>query len=130
MTDLSLQDMSEFKTLLEQRRDALRVDIQTDAQDSDNKNFANLSAEVRDPGDDSQVIQMSDLSITALEKQQSQLRAVLQALRRIDEGSYGECKDCGGTIPRARLEVNPTAERCTRCQARYENQYRDTTPSL
>ena len=130
MTDLSLQDMSEFKARLEQRRDELRADIQTDAQDSDNKNFANLSAEVRDPGDDSQVMQMSDLSISSLEKQQSQLRAVVQALRRIEDGSYGECKDCGGLIPRARLEVNPTAERCTRCQARYENQYRDTTPSL
>lgn len=130
MTDLSLQDMSEFKTRLEHTRDELRADIQGDAKDSDSKNFSRLSSEVRDPGDDSQVMQMSDLSISALEKQQSQLRAVVQALRRIDEGTYGECKDCANLIPRARLEAYPIAERCTRCQARYENQYRDTTPSL
>lgn len=43
-----------------------------------------------------------------------------QALRRIDEGSYGQCADCNGQIPLARLRVKPEATRCVNCQARHE----------
>jgi RNA polymerase-binding transcription factor DksA len=38
-----------------------------------------------------------------------------QALRRIEQGSYGTCESCGATIPAERLEVVPHARTCVSC---------------
>jgi DnaK suppressor protein len=42
------------------------------------------------------------------------------ALRRLAEGDYGKCIDCGKDIPAERLEAIPEAVRCVEDQARYE----------
>lgn len=42
------------------------------------------------------------------------------ALKRLDQGSYGECLDCGEAIGQARLEANPTATRCVGCESARE----------
>lgn len=44
----------------------------------------------------------------------------LDALRRIQEGTYGICTDCGKRIPPARLQVKPEATRCVTCQTEFE----------
>ena len=43
---------------------------------------------------------------------------VLDALRRIELGTYGTCADCGTGVPEGRLEAKPTAARCVSCQAK------------
>ena len=45
----------------------------------------------------------------------------LEALRRIEDGTYGICVDCGVTIPPARLQVKPEATRCIACQTECEH---------
>ncbi|WP_040604212.1 TraR/DksA C4-type zinc finger protein [Sagittula stellata] len=42
-------------------------------------------------------------------------RALQAALRRIEEGEFGYCADCGEDIDRARLELEPTVLRCMSC---------------
>ena len=42
------------------------------------------------------------------------------ALRRLAEGEYGRCIDCGKEIPRERLEAIPESVRCIEDQARWE----------
>ncbi|HEX5201489.1 TraR/DksA family transcriptional regulator [Paractinoplanes rhizophilus] len=37
------------------------------------------------------------------------------ALRRMSEGTYGVCEDCGRPIPLGRLRALPHARHCTRC---------------
>lgn len=37
------------------------------------------------------------------------------AERRIAEGEYGYCVECGEEIPDRRLEIDPMAEKCVRC---------------
>ncbi len=37
------------------------------------------------------------------------------ALRRLDDGTYGVCEQCGRPIPDARLAVRPIARRCVAC---------------
>lgn len=51
---------------------------------------------------------------------QSQRDEVLAALKRIDEGTYGTCAECGQQLPDERLEAKPAATRCVTCQQRYE----------
>lgn len=40
------------------------------------------------------------------------------ALRRLDEGAYGQCEVCGAPIPADRLTARPTARTCIGCASR------------
>lgn len=44
------------------------------------------------------------------------LRDIDAALGRIDEGSYGRCGRCGGSIGEERLEAMPYATLCIECK--------------
>ncbi|MGH9102407.1 MAG: TraR/DksA family transcriptional regulator [Acidimicrobiales bacterium] len=50
----------------------------------------------------------------------AQLRAQIdeigEALRRVDDGTYGRCESCGRPIASERLEAVPTARRCVACK--------------
>jgi DnaK suppressor protein len=48
------------------------------------------------------------------------LERVDEALRKLEDGTYGICEDCGGRIDRARLEALPQAVYCLECQAEHE----------
>jgi RNA polymerase-binding protein DksA len=50
------------------------------------------------------------------------LMAIVAAERRLAQGEYGLCKDCGDAIGFARLEAQPAASRCVRCQEIAEKQ--------
>jgi RNA polymerase-binding protein DksA len=39
------------------------------------------------------------------------------ALRRLDDGTYGICAECGKPIPGERLEARPSARTCVGCAA-------------
>lgn len=41
-----------------------------------------------------------------------------KALKRMTDGSYGHCEQCGGEIPAERLEILPHARFCVPCQSR------------
>ena len=41
-----------------------------------------------------------------------------QALRRMSEGTYGICQDCGRSIPLGRLHAVPHARYCSMCRRR------------
>ena len=44
-----------------------------------------------------------------------ELSLIAKALDQIKNDSYGDCVDCGKSIPLARLEAYPFAERCIGC---------------
>lgn len=46
------------------------------------------------------------------------LRDIDTALRRLGDGSYGTCMDCGIAIARKRLDAVPWARYCVTCQER------------
>lgn len=45
-----------------------------------------------------------------------ELREVIEALTRLDEGTYGLCKVCGTEISKPRLQARPMATLCIHCQ--------------
>lgn len=47
------------------------------------------------------------------------LAEVEAALARIDEGTFGVCKNCGKAIAPARLEARPYAQTCIDCAAAF-----------
>ena len=55
-----------------------------------------------------------------LSKDTDILTEIEDALKRINEGTYGNCIDTGKEIPEARLEAMPWTPRCLEAQAAYE----------
>ncbi|SFJ67052.1 transcriptional regulator, TraR/DksA family [Streptosporangium canum] len=74
----------------------------------------------RSPADGGSVLTDADRNRAMLEAATRQRRSVLEALKRLDEGLYGLCADCGGPVPEGRLEARPEATRCVQCQSRRE----------
>ena len=55
-----------------------------------------------------------------LVNEQALLTEVQSALKRIENGTYGKCIDCGQPIPEKRLEAIPWAARCVKDEERLE----------
>jgi len=53
-------------------------------------------------------------------RRRSKLLQIDAALRRIEEGEYGYCQECGVDIAPARLEVDPSALLCIQCASALE----------
>lgn len=46
------------------------------------------------------------------------MRAIEEALVRIEQGNFGVCKECGQPISKARLEAVPWTRQCRECKER------------
>jgi DnaK suppressor protein len=53
-------------------------------------------------------------------RRKEKLREIAAALKRIDEGDYGTCENCGEPINPRRLEADPTARLCIECASASE----------
>lgn len=73
-----------------------------------------------DDGDWSIIDLSEDINFKRLETHRENLTKIDEALRKLDEGTYGICEDCGEEIPRERLEVMPFAILCRDCQEKKE----------
>ena len=72
-----------------------------------------------------------DLTFALEERESAELVAIDEALKRIADGSFGQCTDCGIDIGTARLHANPTAMRCVACQEKAEKAHGGvSTPSM
>ena len=57
-----------------------------------------------------------EIEFALIEMKAETLKKIDAALRRIGEGTYGECFECGEEIPAARLRALPFAVRCKDCE--------------
>ena len=64
-----------------------------------------------------------DLELALDARETAELAAVDAALKRIEEGVYGQCMDCGVDIPAPRLHAKSEAARCIDCQDKRENSH-------
>jgi len=55
------------------------------------------------------------------QRREAMLRNIEAALKRIDDGEYGLCRDCDEPINPKRLEFDPTALRCIDCESERED---------
>jgi DnaK suppressor protein len=73
---------------------------------------------VEDPGETAQTVQEVQLDESILQNEQHLLADVEEALRRLQDGTYGSCLTCGQPIPDRRLEAIPWAVRDVKCEER------------
>lgn len=57
-----------------------------------------------------------DFSLGRATDEQRILFAIDEALKRVEEGTYGNCPQCGKSIPKKRLQAIPYTEMCVVCQ--------------
>lgn len=71
----------------------------------------------RAPGEhDAAVSESVDKELILEHTEEGIRRLVMQALARIDEGTYGQCRTCGKPIGKARLELIPYTPYCIACE--------------
>jgi RNA polymerase-binding transcription factor DksA len=65
-----------------------------------------------------------DFALSLLSQEQDALYEIEEALKRIENKTYGICEMSGKTIPLARLEAIPFARYTVECQTRFEQENR------
>ena len=112
-----------YRVLLEQVRDELEA--------SGERVYIELAGRVTDTADESAADLIADTGAAIVDRHVQELRDIEAALRRMVEGSYGECSDCGAGIAFERLQAYPTAKRCVRCQGQREKTHaHEPAPTL
>lgn len=121
---LNRRDIIQFASAIEERRDTLREEIRREVARGRDETYAEVAGATHDRGEEALADLVADLGNAEVTRDLGELRALEAALRRIADGTYGVCLDCGADIPLERLRVQPAAERCLECQARHEKTYR------
>jgi RNA polymerase-binding protein DksA len=62
-----------------------------------------------------------EIDYTLGENSEEVLAQIDAALKRIDDGTYGTCTNCGREIPQQRLEAYPWASLCIDCKRQAEH---------
>jgi RNA polymerase-binding transcription factor DksA len=109
-----------LRTRLEERLRVLRSALDLARAAAHSERIGQYSGEVYDRGEESSVDAAAEVNGALIDQQQAELRAVRAAIARLDDGSYGECVDCGGEVGAERLRASPSAARCIPCQSRAE----------
>ena len=119
---LNKRDTTRFRKLLLEQREQLAGNAKK-----------TLSGDIHvDPDDfpDEMDIASSEVNLQFAgrlrEREHGLLAKIDAALKKIDDGEYGECISCGEQIGVARLKARPVAELCIECKSEQEKLERRT----
>lgn len=70
----------------------------------------------QDPADFAQSLSLENLQMSLQDSELQEYNMIRQALRMIEQGTYGMCIDCEQPIAEKRLKLYPNATRCLVCQ--------------
>jgi DnaK suppressor protein len=75
---------------------------------------------VWDEADHIQASEQREMGLMSRERLVERIERLTAALKRIDDGTYGTCVECGKSIASARLKAIPEATTCVTCQEKIE----------
>ncbi|KWT83986.1 TraR/DksA family transcriptional regulator [Candidatus Magnetominusculus xianensis] len=107
------------KTLLQERQ-AILKEAKTEIGNFVKGDEKQLVEAAIDDGDWSVVDVNEDIILQKLHHHKLKLNKIDEALRKLNDGSYGICDDCGIEISEARLRVLPYAVHCVECKEKRE----------
>lgn len=93
-------------------------------RDADSELKEVLALEETQRGDDAdrwQNEQNNSMRIKLIARTRLFKKKIDRSLQRIEEGTFGECEDCGAEIGLSRLMARPTAELCIHCKEEQED---------
>ncbi len=109
-----------LKGMLIAKRDALLKEAKQEIQKYVSGENRQLVDTAIDEADWAAVEISEDLNLKRLSAQRQLLNDVEECLRKVNEGTYGICEDCGEEISEKRLHVIPTASLCIDCKEQRE----------
>ena len=105
---------NELKKMLDNRRRELMAEVQGRMRDV--RTEGNKERDAMDQGESSEVDIQEDIELALIQMKSETLNKIEAARRRLDEGTYGDCFECGDEISEARLRALPFAVRCKDCE--------------
>lgn len=117
MTHANHKDWGEFRDRLLARRQELLAEI--DAVEDGMEAGSGLG-DVMDTKDAARKQENLDVRRAEVQRDEAELADVTKALKRIEDGTYGECSDCGQDIDVQRLKARPESTRCIACKEKAE----------
>lgn len=116
MAQAKQKQLEEVRARLVERKAALAGEIE-DVRKQLDEDQERVAEDARDGGaPDAQ----TGIDHAMVARDLKEIQDIDAALRRIADGDYGICIDCGAEIAPARLAAYPTAKRCLPCQVKRE----------
>ena len=129
---LSKEDAGKFRKLLLDLRDHLIDGVSFLASDNLKRSHRDASGELSgyslhmaDAGTDNFD---REFALSLVSNEQEALYEIEEALKRLDQNTYGICGNCEKPILKARLEAVPFARLCVNCQSTIEKEGRRPVP--
>lgn len=120
---MTKQEMLKYKKLLIQIREGISGDIShitkenLKSQKESSGDLSGYSLHMADMASDSYD---RELSLNIAGGEQEIVYDIDDALKRIEEGSFGKCISCSKKIPQKRLNAVPYAKYCIQCKSKEE----------
>jgi len=107
-----------FRNLLNQRLQELRSEAGKTVEDMDeDENFP-------DPTDRASMESNRNSMLRIRDRERKLIFKIQEALRRLDDGEYGVCEECGKNISIERLKARPVTTLCIECKSSQEMEER------
>ena len=120
-------EMKTYKERLLSLRARLRGDVTQMAEATLKKNRSEANGDLS-----SMPIHMADIgsdnfeqefTLSLMESEEGTLDQIEASLERIEDGTYGQCEECGIRIPKTRLNAIPYTMLCVKCASQQEQSY-------
>ncbi len=120
---MNAADFEKFREILIALRHRLRGDVSMMSEEV----MGGMDGEFNDsraplhPADVGSHSFEQEFTLNLLSSDGDRLGRIAVALDKISAGTYGTCDECGGRIPKTRLEVIPDAPCCVKCAEKLES---------
>lgn len=116
----TVEELEEVRAELIADRDRLRASIAQNEQELAELMNEGSDGAGKDPADVGSSNFERDQEVSLHNNQLAMLDQTEQALRMLEDGTYGSCENCGKPIGKLRLEAFPRATMCVACKQRQE----------
>ena len=130
MKHLKHSQVAQLDRKLERRALELRSEIRRQIVETDQLHYGDIAGTVHDSGDEAVADELTDINAAFVDRRVTELREVQAARKRLVDGSFGTCADCGAAIEWARLNAYPAAMRCRPCAELREKVGAQPTPTF
>ena len=108
---------AELKQMLEERRREIQAEVQGKMRGVREEGaWGGKLNEVLDAVESAEADIQEELEFSLVQMKSETLNKINDALVRLDQGSYGNCFECGDEIAPKRLRALPFAVRCKDCE--------------
>ena len=112
MAPSKIIDLKKFKNRLKDARDELLV---LETLTKDGRKPVELDQTQQGRLSRMDAIQLQEMALEQNRRREFEIQRIDAALKRIEDGEFGFCNNCGENIPLKRLEVSPSTPLCVDC---------------